>query len=59
MKVIVLPTLLTGAFTNQKIAVYNGKARKMGIAELLFWTTTFLFIFIIVLITHWDGINGY
>lgn len=59
MKVIVLPTLLTGAFTNQKIAVYNGKARNMGIAELLFWTTTFLFIFIIVLITHWDGINGY
>lgn len=59
MKIIVLPTLLTGAFTNQKIAVCNDKARKMGNAELLFWTTTFLFIFIIVFITHWDGINGY
>lgn len=59
MKVIVLPALLTGASTNQKIAVRNGMDRKMGNAEFLFWTTTFVFLFIIVFTTHWDGTKGY
>lgn len=59
MKVIVLPALLTGASTNQKIAVCNVMDRNMGNAELLFWTTTFVFLFIIVFTTHWDGIKGY
>lgn len=51
MKVTVLSALLIEAFTNPKIAVYNGKARKMGNAELFRTTTTFIFI-IIVFITH-------
>lgn len=56
MNVTVFPALLIEAFTKPKIAVHNGKARKMGNAELFGTTTTFIFI-IIVFITHWDGMN--
>lgn len=59
MKVIVLPALLTGTSTNlEKMAVCKGIDRKMGNEEWI-WTATYLFLFIIVFTTLWDGINGY